>query len=88
MSVCYATGSIDSDLCLRQIHELLSQSIERLGPRNGQSTRRCRLLLKSLQLAALARQDEKEQYLFLGSMRLASARQGDKERELRDDIQC
>ena len=37
---------------------------------------------------ALARRDAKEQYLFLGSMQLASTRQGDKERELRDDVQC
>jgi hypothetical protein len=35
---------------------------------------------------ALARQVEKEQELFLGSMKLAAARQGDKERGLRDDV--
>jgi hypothetical protein len=35
---------------------------------------------------AWARQDEKEQYLFLGSMKLATARQGDKEPGLRDDV--
>ena len=37
---------------------------------------------------ALARQEGKEQDLFLGSMQLASARQDDKERALRDDGQC
>jgi hypothetical protein len=35
---------------------------------------------------AFARQDAEEQKLFLGSMKLAPARQGDKEPGLRDDV--